>query len=98
MLQSILSAARIHGVTVSKERLSTQFLYHIGNRFCIVGAKIADIAQLAKMHLDGNKFAVHIQISNASLFDEFFQFGWQTVTKRNCVKICKINLGFFHTI
>ena len=96
MLQGILSTARIHGVAVRQERLSTQLLYHIGNRFGVVRAKIADVAQLTEMHLDGNKFTVHVQISNAGLFDEFFQLGGQAVTKRNRVKIGKIYFRFFH--
>ena len=72
MLQGIFPAARIHGITVCKEGLSAQLLDNVSNSLGVVGTEIADIAQFSKMHLNGNKFAVHIDLLNSGFFNKLF--------------------------
>ena len=44
MLQGILTATRIEGVTVGQERATTQFLHYVYHGTGIVRAKVGDIA------------------------------------------------------
>ena len=92
MLQSILPAAGVHGIAVGEEGLTAQLLYHIHHRTGVVGAQVADITQLTKVHFNGNKFAFQVQLLNPSFFNQFFQLGGQAVTIGLSMKIGKINL------
>ena len=64
VLDGVLAAAGIHRVAVRQERLAAQLLDHIHHRAGVVRAQKADVALLAKMHLDGDKLAVHVNLAN----------------------------------
>ena len=96
MLQSVFPAAGIHGVAVGKEGLAPQLLDHVHHRPGVVGPQIADVAQLAEVHLNGHKLALQVQLLDARLLHQLFQLSGQAVAKGLCVEIGKINLCFFH--
>ena len=90
MLQCILSASRIQGITVCQKWHSALFLTQICNHFCIIRAQESQVSQLSKMHLDRNKFSIHIDIFNACRDTEFFQLIQLTGSYRTS-EIRKIN-------
>ena len=96
VLQSIFAAAGIERVAVGQKGLAAQLLHNIHNGAGIVGAQIADVAQLAKVYFDGDELAVQIEIGNAGSPDQLLQLGRQAVAKGFRAKIRKINLGLFH--
>ena len=92
MLQGVLPAARVHGIAVSKEGLAPQLLDDVHHRPGVVGAQIADIAQLTEVELDGHKFTLQVQVLNARLLNQLFQLGGQAVSIGLCMEIGEINL------
>ena len=96
VLQGVLPAAGIHGVAVGEEGLATQLLHHVHHRTGVVGSQIADVAQLAEVHLDGDKLALQVQIGDTGPLDQLFQLSGQAVAKGLSVKISKINFGYGH--
>ena len=74
MFKGILSAARIHRITICQKRLATQRFYQISHCPGIIRAKEAQIAQFTKMHFNGYELTVHIQLLNACFFQQFLQF------------------------
>ena len=96
MLDGVLAASGVHGVAVRQERLAAQLLDHIHHRAGIVRTQEADVAQLTKVHLDGDKFAVHVNLADSRLFDQLFELGGQAVTERNRSEVGIIDFCFFH--
>ena len=96
MLNGVLAAAGIHRVAVRQERLAAQLLDHIHHRAGVVRAQKADVALLAKMHLDGNKLAVHVNLANPRLLNQLFELGGQAVAERDRSEIGIIDFRFFH--
>ena len=96
VFEGVLSATRIEGVAIGEERLSAQFLDHFHHGTRVVRTEVGDVAQLAEMHFDGYKLTFQVEVGNASLLDQFFQFGGQTVTIGFCTEIREIYFCFFH--
>ena len=96
MLQSVLPAAGIHGVAVGEEGLAAQRFYQIHHCAGVVGAEIADIAQLAEVELDGNEFAVHVDVFNAGFAHELLELGGQSVAKGLGAEVGIVYLCLFH--
>ena len=97
MLKRILSAAGVHRVAVRQERLAAQLLDHIDHRARIVRAQEAEVAQLAEVHLDGDEFAVHVNLTDARFFDEPLELGRHALAQR-CSEIRKVYFRFFHIV
>ena len=95
MFQSIFAAAGIESVAVGEEGLAPQRLDHIGHRPGIVRAQEAQVAQLAKMHFDGNKLAVHIDLIDAGGAQQPLQLQGQALAQLG-PEVGVVNLGFFH--
>ena len=98
VFEGVLSATRIEGVAIGKERLSAQFLDHFHHGTGIIRTEVGDVAQLTEMHFDGNKLALQVEVGNTCLLDKFFQFGRKTVSVGLCTEIGKIYFCFFHGI
>ena len=68
------------------KKSSSAFAFNSGD-FVVYPAhgvgKIADIAKLAKVQLDGYKAALHIDMPDARLFNQLFELGGQTVAERD---------------
>ena len=73
VLQGILTASRIKGVTVSKKRHSSKLLTKIGYYFCIIGAQESKVSKLSEMHFDGNEFTIHINVFDSGCDTQLFQ-------------------------
>ena len=73
VLQGILTASRIKGVTVSKKRHSSKLLTKIGYYFCIIGAQESKISKFSEMHFDGHEFTIHINVFDSGCNTQFFQ-------------------------
>ena len=96
MFEGVFAAAGVHCVAVRQERLAAQLLHHVHDRASVIRAQEADVAQLAEVHFDGDKLAVHIHLADARLFNQLLELGGQTVAERDRSKIGVIDLRFFH--
>ena len=96
VFEGVFAAAGIHRVAVRQERLAAQLLHHVHDRASVIRAQEADVAQLAEVHFDGDKLAVHIHLADARLFNQLLELGGQTVAERDRSKIGVIDLRFFH--
>ena len=81
MLQRIFPAARIECIAVGQERHAAQFLYHIGDCLCVIGAQKTEVAQFSEVHLDRHELLVHIKLLDACLFNQSFQFCGQSLAQ-----------------
>jgi len=88
--------ARVHGVAVGQERLAAQLLDHVGHGLGVIWTKIADVAQLAEMQLDGHELSVHVDLPDPGLSDQLLELGGQPVSVGHRAKIGKINFRFLH--
>ena len=62
VLQRVFAAADVERVAVGEEGLAAALLDEIGDDLGIVGAQERQIAELAEMQLDGDEFAVKIDL------------------------------------
>ena len=74
MLQRVFSGAGIEGVAVGQEGLAPQLLHQIRHRLGIVGPQKGQIAQLSKVHFDGGKFILEVDLTDAGPAEQFLQF------------------------
>ena len=70
MLQRVFTAARIERVAVGKERNAAKFLNNVRHCLRVVRTQIRKIPQLSEMHLDRDKFAVHINCADSCRADQ----------------------------
>ena len=73
MLQGILSATDIQGVTVGKERLSPKTSDDISDHLGIIRTEEGKIAWFSEVHFDGNELIGEIDFCNTGGFDKAFQ-------------------------
>ena len=62
MFQSIFTTSWIKSITVGKKWHAPLFLTKIGYCFCVIRTQESQISKLSKMHFDGNKFTIHVNI------------------------------------
>lgn len=96
VLQCVLAAARIQGVAVGQKRQTALLLAQVGHHLGVVGAQECQIAQLAEMHLDGNEFAIHINILDPGGDAHAAQLV-QQAGAHGTAEIRIIDLGCFHS-
>ena len=96
VLQCVLAAARIQGVAVGQKRQTALLLAQVGHHLGVVGAQECQIAQLTEMHLDGNEFAIHINILDPGGDAHAAQLV-QQAGAHGTAEICIIDLGCFHS-
>ena len=65
VLQRVFAAAGVQGVAVGEEGHAAALLHQVGHHLGVVGPQERQVARLAKVHLDGNKFAVQIHAGQA---------------------------------
>ena len=73
MFDGILAAAGIERVAVGQKRFATGCFHHVGHGTGIIGTEETQIAQLAEVHLDGDKLAVHVDAVQSGSLQETFQ-------------------------
>ena len=95
MLQRVLAAAGIERVAIRQEGQAALLLTEIRNHLCVIGAQEGQIAQLAKVHLDGDKLALQIHILDARRNAQLAKLIRQTRADRTA-EIREINRCFFH--
>ena len=62
MLQRVFAAADIERVAVGDEGLTAAFLDEVGDDLGIVCAQERQVAELAEVQLDGDEFAVKVDL------------------------------------
>ena len=91
MLKRILAAARIKRVTVCQERNASVLLHDIRHGLRIIRPQIGEIAQLAEVHFDRHKLAVHVDLIDPGFPDQLLQLLRERYIQLRS-EICKINL------
>ena len=91
MLQRMLAAAGIECIAIREEWSAALLLDQISNHLCVLRAQKSEIAQLTKMHLDGNKFSIHVDFFDARGQTEIAQLLREARADLN-PEIRKINL------
>ncbi len=74
VLERVFAAAHIERVAVGEEGLAAQLLHHVGDGAGVVWAQKAQVAQLAKVHLDGDKLVLEVDLLNAGAANEALEF------------------------
>ena len=90
MLQRIFPAARIQCITVCQKRLAALLLTQICNNLRIIRTQECHIPKLTEMHLDRNKFSVHIDVFDACRDAELSEL-IKLARADRAAKISKIN-------
>ncbi len=62
VLEGVLPAAGVEGVAVGQEGETAPLLAQLGHRPGVVGTEEGQVAQLAEVHFDGDKLAVHVDV------------------------------------
>ena len=70
VLERVFAATDIERVAIGEEGLAAQLLHDIRNGAGIVGAQKAQVAQLAKVNLDGDELVLKVDLLNAGATDE----------------------------
>ena len=90
MIQPVLAAAHIQGVAVRQEGLAAPLLHKIGHGFRPVGPQERQIARLTKMHLDGHKLILKVDLTHARRFHQAIELLLQIFTEIR-PKVCPVN-------
>ena len=95
MFKCIFSLSRVQSITVSQKWNTTQLLYNISNRLCIIRPQVSQISRFSKMNFYRSKFSIKINLPYSRSFYQSLKFFQQIFTTLR-PKIRKINLRFFH--
>ena len=74
VLERVFAAAHIERVAVGEEGLAAQLLHDVCDGAGVVGAQKAQVAQLAKVNLDGDKLVLEVDLLNAGAANEALEF------------------------
>ena len=70
VLERVLATAHVERVAVREEGLAAQLLDHVGHGARVVGSQEAEVAQLAKVDLDGHELVLKVNLLDAGAADE----------------------------
>ena len=70
VLERVFAATDIERVAVGEEGLAAQLLHHVRDGAGVVGAQKAQVAQLAKVNLDGDELVLKVDLLNTGVTDE----------------------------
>ena len=70
VLERVFAATDIERVAVGEEGLATQLLHDIRDGAGVVGAQKAQVAQLAKVNLDGDELVLKVDLLDTGVTDE----------------------------
>ena len=70
VLERVFAATHIERVAVGEEGLAAQLLHDIRDGASVVGAQKAQVAQLAKVNLDGDELVLKVDLLNSGVTDE----------------------------
>ena len=70
MLKRVFAAAYVKRVAVREEGLAAQLLDHVYHGARVIGAQEGQVAQLAKVDLDGNELVLEVDLLYAGALDE----------------------------
>ena len=73
MLERVFAATDIERIAVSEEGLAAQLLHHVRDGAGVVRAQKAQVAQLAKVNLDGNELVLKVDLLNSGAANEAFE-------------------------
>ena len=74
VLERVFAATHIERVAVGEEGLAAQLLDDIRDGAGVVGAQKAQIAQLAKVNLDGDELVLKVDLLDTGVTDEALEF------------------------
>jgi len=74
MLKGVFATAHVQRIAVGEEGLATQLLDDVGNGARVVGTQEAEVSQLAKVNLDGNKLVLKINLVDSRAIHEALEF------------------------
>ena len=74
VLERIFAATHIERVAVGKEGLAAQLLHDVRDGAGVVGAQKAQVAQLAKVNLDGDKLVLEVDLLDTGAANEALEF------------------------
>ena len=74
MLERVFAATDIERVAVGEKGLAAQLLDDIRDGAGVVGAQKAQIAQLAKVNLNGDELVLKVDLLNTGATDEALEF------------------------
>ena len=95
VLQRVFAAADVERVAVGEEGLAAALLDEIGDDLGIVGAQERQIAELAEMQLDGDEFAVKIDLRELRFFQQLPELV-ELADAQTAAEISKKDLGCRH--
>ena len=70
VLERVFAATHIERIAVGEEGLAAQLLHDIRDGAGVVGAQKAQVAQLAKVNLDGDELVLKVDLLNTGATDE----------------------------
>ena len=70
VLERVFAAAHIERVAVGEEGLAAQLLHHVRDGAGVVGAQKAQVAQLAKVDLDGDELILEVDLLDTGATNE----------------------------
>ena len=70
VLKRVFAATHIERIAVGEEGLAAQLLHDIRDGAGVVGAQKAQVAQLAKVNLDGDELVLKVDLLNSGVTDE----------------------------
>ena len=74
VLERVFAATDVERVAVGEEGLAAQLLHDVCDGAGVVGAQKAQVAQLAKVNLDGDKLVLEVDLLNAGAANEALKF------------------------
>ena len=92
VLERVFAAADIERVAVGEEGLTAQLLHDVRDGAGVVGAQKAQVAQLAKVNLDGNELVLKVDLLNTGAADEALELVELALASMRA-QIRKVHLG-----
>ena len=74
VLERVFAATDVERVAVGEEGLAAQLLHDIRDGASVVGAQKAQVAQLAKVNLNGDELVLEVDLLNTGATDEALEF------------------------
>ena len=91
MVQGVFPTAHIQRVAVRQEGLAALGLHQVRHHLGPVGTEVRQVARLAEVHLDGDVFALHIDVTEARGHHQAGQLLGQVLPPAGAAEIRKVD-------
>ena len=92
VLERVFAATDIERIAVSEEGLAAQLLHDIHDGAGVVGAQKAQVAQLAKVNLDGDELVLKVDLLDTGVTDEALELVELALTSMRA-QVGEVHLG-----